>query len=477
MKKTRLINIFSLIFNLLLLAAVIIPIVILFSSGMAVLDIFLPYQVAAATFIGLAAFICLILNIVAIVKDDKLPLAGSVLKLMGATVGVMVPLFAILMFVVHQIDGFTGDTLFDLLIGSFDFKGEAIYLRLIVPALALLSYILFDHSKKVAIPFFFLGGLVPALYFAFYIVNSAAKIVPWNSLYDWYSVFGGQLGYVFVGGFIVLAFIVALLLLLLNRLFGHIFFPKKKEEEPKEAPKQEERVTAVPVDDDIVNAIPVEEEKAEEEPKEQPVEEPKQEEATPVEQPQEEEIEEEAAPKEEPVAEEKPVEEEKVEETPAEQPQEEQRAEETPVEQPQEEQPAEEPKEVTAPAEEEPKEEKPAKKAPAKKPAAKKPAAKKAPAKKKTEEKKPAAKKAPAKKKTEEKETKVYHLTKRKEDGKWAITFVGGQKAVKLFKTKKEAEEYLKTLTENQGATALIRNSKGAKAGKFASSIKAEENK
>ena len=466
MKKTRLINIFSLIFNLLLLAAVIIPIVILFSSGMAPLDVFLPYQVVATTFIGLAAFICLILNIVAIVKDDKLPLAGSVLKLMGATAGVMVPLFAILMFAVHQIDGVAGDTLFDLLIGSFDFKGEAIYLRLIVPALALLSYILFDHSKKVAIPFFFLGGLVPALYFAFYIVNSAAKIVPWNSSYDWYSVFGGQLGYVFVGGTIVLAFIVALLLLLLNRLFGHIFFHKKKEEEPKEAPNQEERVTAIPVDDDIVNAIPVEEEAPKEE---QPVEEPKQEEEVKEEraeeQPQEEEVKEEAAPKEEPVMEEKPVEEEK--------------AEETPVEQPQEEQQAEEATEA-APAEEV-KEEKPAKKAPAKKPAAKKPAAKKPAAKKapakKAEEKKPAAKKAPAKKKTEEKETKVYHLTKRKEDGKWAITFVGGQKAVKLFKTKKEAEEYLKILTENQGATALIRNSKGAKAGKFASSIKSEENK
>lgn len=81
-------------------------------------------------------------------------------------------------------------------------------------------------------------------------------------------------------------------------------------------------------------------------------------------------------------------------------------------------------------------------------------------------DKKPAA---PAKK---EDSKKVYHLTKRKEDGMWAITFVGGTKAVKLFKTKKEAEEALKTLTENQGASALIRNSKGAKAGKFASSIK-----
>ena len=103
-----------------------------------------------------------------------------------------------------------------------------------------------------------------------------------------------------------------------------------------------------------------------------------------------------------------------------------------------------------------------------KKPAAKKPAATKKPAEKKPApaEKKPAEKKpAPAPKK-EVKETapannagtKVYHLTKRKEDGMWAITFVGGQKAVKLFKTKKEAEAALKVLTENQGATALIRN-------------------
>ena len=86
----------------------------------------------------------------------------------------------------------------------------------------------------------------------------------------------------------------------------------------------------------------------------------------------------------------------------------------------------------------------------------------------------PAKKPAPIKKPAPKKEdpTKVYHLTKRKEDGMWAITFVGGQKAVKLFKTKKEAEDYLATLADNQGASALIKNSKGAKAGKFASSIK-----
>lgn len=95
----------------------------------------------------------------------------------------------------------------------------------------------------------------------------------------------------------------------------------------------------------------------------------------------------------------------------------------------------------------------------------------------KKEEKKPVKKveKKPAPKK--EDPTKVYHLTKRKEDGMWAITFVGGQKAIKLFKTKPEAEAYLETLAENQGASALIRNSKGAKAGKFASSIKTNKGK
>ena len=104
--------------------------------------------------------------------------------------------------------------------------------------------------------------------------------------------------------------------------------------------------------------------------------------------------------------------------------------------------------------------------------AEKKPAKK--PVAKKEEPKKAAPKKAAPKK---EDPTKVYHLTKRKEDGMWAITFVGGQKAVKLFKTKVEAEAYLETLAENQNASALIRNSKGNKAGKFASSIKADKKK
>ncbi len=86
-------------------------------------------------------------------------------------------------------------------------------------------------------------------------------------------------------------------------------------------------------------------------------------------------------------------------------------------------------------------------------------------------------KKAETAKKEEPKKTatKVYHLSKRKEDGMWAITFVGGSKAVKLFKTKAEAEAYLETLAENQNASTLVHNSKGKNAGKIAKGTKASK--
>ena len=114
-------------------------------------------------------------------------------------------------------------------------------------------------------------------------------------------------------------------------------------------------------------------------------------------------------------------------------------------------------KRTTAKAEEKKTEEKPMAK-PAAKPAAKKPAAK------------PAAKPAPkaAPKKAEPKDSKrVYHVSKR-EDGMWAVKFAGGEKAIKLFKTKVEAEAYTKQMAKNQGGVMLTHNSKGANKGKIA---------
>ena len=94
------------------------------------------------------------------------------------------------------------------------------------------------------------------------------------------------------------------------------------------------------------------------------------------------------------------------------------------------------------------------------KPAAKKPAAKKA----------EPAKKAPAKKaaKPEPKKeaTRTYHLVKRS-DGKWEVKFAGGQKAIKLFDTQKEAIEYSKKMADNQGGSMLVHNSKGANKGRI----------
>ena len=105
------------------------------------------------------------------------------------------------------------------------------------------------------------------------------------------------------------------------------------------------------------------------------------------------------------------------------------------------------------------------KKAPAKKKAApaKKAPAKKAPAKKAAPAKKPAAKKPAAK----APDFRTYHLVKR-DDGKWEVKFAGGQKAIKLFDTQKEALDYSKKMAKNQDGSVLVHNSKGMNKGRIA---------
>ena len=107
----------------------------------------------------------------------------------------------------------------------------------------------------------------------------------------------------------------------------------------------------------------------------------------------------------------------------------------------------------------------PAKK-PAAKPAPKKPAAKPAPKKEAKPAAKPAAKK-PVKEEKKAVDYRNYHVSKRAEDGKWAVKFAGGEKVIKLFATQKEAMEYTKKMAENQGGSVLLHNSKGANKGKI----------
>ena len=105
------------------------------------------------------------------------------------------------------------------------------------------------------------------------------------------------------------------------------------------------------------------------------------------------------------------------------------------------------------------------------KPAPKKPLVKKAEPAKKPAAKKEAPKKAAPKKAAKKPEPKkdakrTYHVVKRA-DGKWEVKFAGGEKAIKLFNTQKEAIDYSKKMADNQGGSMLVHNSKGANKGRI----------
>ena len=468
MKNARAINILSAIFNALVLGGVIYATVAFLLKDFVGSLIF--FTVLSNLLVGVAALICLPFNFVGIAKKKLLPKGIYVFKLI-ATTSVAVT-FVVATALLPILSGSTIPAQY----GDFSFQKVEFFMHLIVPVAAMVGFIFFDHTQKAKFPVTILAIIPVVLYGIFYILNYFLHFKSVNDNYDWYGFVSepGKEGMAFAlfAGVLVGAFVLAVVLFLLNRLLNKAFF---KQAAVQPAPAKEEPVSA-----------PVEEQ-----PEQEPVEEEKEEPAPAEEyyEPEEKELESEPEEsEEEPAKEEAPVERKPAAASvrravPA-----------------QKEEPAKkaEPVKRATPAK---KEEQPAPAArraqPAKKgdePAKAEPAKKVAPAKKEEAQPEPVKKPAPAKKQEPEKKeepakkevaapakdsgpTKVYHLTKRKEDGMWAITFVGGQKAVKLFKTKKEAEAALKVLTENQGATALIRNSKGAKAGKFASSIKTDDNK
>ena len=130
---------------------------------------------------------------------------------------------------------------------------------------------------------------------------------------------------------------------------------------------------------------------------------------------------------------------------------------------------AEEPKEdntKAAEVKEEEKAEKVSKEEPAKKeekPAEEKPAAKSKPTSTKTTSS-TTAKKGTSK--TEEKpesgnDTKVYHISKRKDDGKWQVKAEGADKALRLFFTQADAIKYAKKVAGNQEGRIVVHKEGG----------------
>ena len=88
---------------------------------------------------------------------------------------------------------------------------------------------------------------------------------------------------------------------------------------------------------------------------------------------------------------------------------------------------------------------------------------------KKAEPKKAAPKAAPKKEEPKKDPKRVYHLSKRAEDGKWVVRFAGGEKVIKTFATQKEGLEYCNKMAENQGGTVLVHASKGENKGRIKS--------
>ncbi|MDR0309452.1 MAG: DUF2188 domain-containing protein [Candidatus Methanoplasma sp.] len=54
---------------------------------------------------------------------------------------------------------------------------------------------------------------------------------------------------------------------------------------------------------------------------------------------------------------------------------------------------------------------------------------------------------------------KVWHITKR-DDGMWQVKARGAKRATKLFKTKAEAEAYVKTLVSNNDGSRVVKHKK-----------------
>lgn len=55
-----------------------------------------------------------------------------------------------------------------------------------------------------------------------------------------------------------------------------------------------------------------------------------------------------------------------------------------------------------------------------------------------------------------EEKSKVYHISKRKEDNKWQVKFANGERALKLFNTQAEAIAFAKEKAKNQDGSISI---------------------
>ncbi len=86
---------------------------------------------------------------------------------------------------------------------------------------------------------------------------------------------------------------------------------------------------------------------------------------------------------------------------------------------------------------------------------------KKEPIKKETESPKKESEKVSEKEETEKKRTDIYHVSRRKDDGKWQVKYGGSDKPIKLFDTQAEAIDYATELSKKYDKSITIHKKDG----------------
>ena len=56
---------------------------------------------------------------------------------------------------------------------------------------------------------------------------------------------------------------------------------------------------------------------------------------------------------------------------------------------------------------------------------------------------------------------RIYHISKRNNDGKWQVKFANGKRAIKLFNTQAEAIVFAKQLAKSQDGSIRVHSLKG----------------
>ena len=178
MKKARVLNIFSLVFNVLTMFTFVFVGVI--TNEIQLTSQMQYIEVSAAVFFTIIAAICVAFNIIGIVKNKKLPKSIYGFKLM-ATVATSMSL--VYFFIIK---GYQCHFDMNLMLGEFKYNNPVLYLNIVIPALAIIGFALFDHTEEAHFPINFFSMIPVGIFSITYILNIYFQLVPFDGVYDYY---------------------------------------------------------------------------------------------------------------------------------------------------------------------------------------------------------------------------------------------------------------------------------------------------